>query len=95
MKKISLTDKDLDSIDPATLVLAQSLGSDDLLTLDGNEVIEMFKEHLQEIQSEETPTLSKALIWNLQDTSGNAFDVILVKEGLPYDASIVEIFPET
>jgi hypothetical protein len=79
MQHITLTKQTLDALDRASFALAQNIESDDVLVSDGNEVVKMFRE---DGGGDAESTLSEALDWFLADVSGNAFEMLVVSEGL-------------
>lgn len=85
MKKLHLSDDQIDSLDPQTIVVAQWVGSDDILVQSLDQIIDSIR------MDNDVPadialdlTNSKALDIRLKDVSGNSFEIIVVKDNLPF-----------
>jgi hypothetical protein len=78
MKSSNLTTEQLNALNPRAIVLAQYIGSDDIFTCNGEDIITMFQE---DGDGPPNATLSEALHWSLRDVSGNSYDVVFLQDG--------------
>jgi hypothetical protein len=78
MKKIKLSKKQFNSLNPKSVALSLWIDSDDIMVSNGEELIEMAKEDEETPLS--NPTLLEALDLNLKDVSCNSFEVITIKD---------------
>lgn len=79
MKSKRMGRKAINALDPAHLVYCCWVGSDDILVVDGNEVLKMAKETWADEDKPRTPetsTLFDAMLTNAKGTSGNSFDFV-------------------
>ena len=86
MKTLKITASELNNVHPENLIYSCWVGSDDILVVDGHEVIEMAKDI--EDKSAEKLTLAKAMEYVIQDSSGNSFEFVLVVCNMPYTLDI-------
>ena len=76
----TLTDKQINDLDPKTVSISLCLGGEDVLTERGDELIERFEE--DGLSKGEKATLANAIKWNLSEVSGNSFTVVFIHDGV-------------
>lgn len=78
MKTRSISMKEFSKINPDKLIYVCWVGSDDVLVVDGNELIEMAQE-----DNDDVKTLAHAATCMTKDQSGNSFEFIHIENGKP------------
>lgn len=77
MKVQPLFKAEVDELDPAHIAVASHVGGDDVLLMDGNDIIEACRTD----GGQPTATLWESLSWWLNDTSGNSFEIVALLYG--------------
>jgi hypothetical protein len=66
--------KTFDKLSPDSVAVAMWIGSDDVVTLTGREMLDDAKNEIQ------NPTLSEAVLWTVKNTTGNSFNILVCKD---------------
>jgi hypothetical protein len=92
MKTIKLNAKQLDAMNPEHLAVIH--GDGDTLLENGKDLMKRYTEDAEEESDEDrkTPTLTKALKWNLKEVSRNYFEIVVLKDGELLDAGNLDIW---
>lgn len=77
MKTISMGREKINKIDLNKIVVAVNIGSDDIIVVDGKEIIEMYKETKKENEEIIEEGLYPALVWKIENYSRNSFEILV------------------
>ncbi len=75
---LTLTEKEVDALDPKTVAVTMWVGSDDVLTYVGLDILKNSEEWNKKGES---LRLSEALDYLLEDVSWNSFNLLVFHEG--------------
>jgi hypothetical protein len=79
VSRLKMTLPKLDKLDPKAIAVSSWIGSNDILTETGDELIERFQE---DGEGPDDAKFSDAFRWFLEDfESGNSWDVTFIKDG--------------
>ena len=78
MNSLILTKSQLNQLDPANLVVALWIGSNDILVEDGNEIM----------KDTNINNLNDAIEEFLKEVSGNSFEIMVIRDNKPFKVTL-------